>query len=54
MNAEESNLVVLLQKLHKNLQKAQVDEVELPMLNAEDMEENNDEEMEGRIAHAQH
>eukprot|EP00579_Thalassiosira_antarctica_P001997 CAMPEP_0201868672 /NCGR_PEP_ID=MMETSP0902-20130614/2454_1 /ASSEMBLY_ACC=CAM_ASM_000551 /TAXON_ID=420261 /ORGANISM="Thalassiosira antarctica, Strain CCMP982" /LENGTH=1327 /DNA_ID=CAMNT_0048394037 /DNA_START=180 /DNA_END=4163 /DNA_ORIENTATION=+ len=47
MNAEESDLMVLRQKLHENLQKARVDEVELPMLDAEDMEENDDDEVEG-------
>ena len=32
MNAEESDLMVLRQKLHETLQKARVDEVELPVL----------------------
>jgi len=47
MNAEESQLMALRQQLHETLQKARVDEVELPMLDADDMEEDEDEEVEG-------
>jgi len=47
INAEESDLMVLRQKLHENLQKARVDEVELPMLDAaEEVNEENDENVE--------
>ena len=47
MNAEESDLMVLRQKLHETLQKARVDEVELPMIEAEEgtsMEEDGEAE----------
>ena len=44
MNAEESDIMVLRQKLHETLQKARVDEVELPMLDDATMDE--DEDME--------
>jgi len=47
LNSEESDLMVLRQKLHETLQKARVDEVELPMLDAEDMEEDEEQEAEG-------
>lgn len=43
MNNEESDLMVLRQKLHETLQKARVDEVELPMISAEDMDEDEAE-----------
>lgn len=43
MNNEESDLMVLRQKLHETLQKARVDEVELPMVSAEDMDEDEAE-----------
>lgn len=47
MNAEESDLMVLRQKLHETLQKARVDEVELPMLEAsEEMDEDDEEAVE--------
>jgi len=46
MNSEESDLMVLRQKLHETLQKARVDEVELPMLDAEDMDEDEEDEAE--------
>lgn len=42
INAEENDLMVLRQKLHETLQKARVDEVELPMLDVEDMDEDDD------------
>ncbi|KAL9184441.1 hypothetical protein ACHAXT_002527 [Thalassiosira profunda] len=47
MNAEDSDLMVLRQKLHETLQKARVDEVELPMLDeGDEMDEDDDEEAE--------
>ena len=46
MNAEESDLMVLRQKLHETLQKAKVDEVDLPMLDVDDMDEDDDTAIE--------
>ena len=46
MNAEESDLMVLRQKLHETLQKAKVDEVDLPMLDVDDMDEDEDTAIE--------
>ncbi|KAL7543841.1 hypothetical protein ACHAXR_013280 [Thalassiosira sp. AJA248-18] len=46
MSAEESDLMVLRQKLHETLQKARVDEVELPMLDAEEAMDEDEEEPE--------
>ncbi len=43
INAEENDLMVLRQKLHETLQKARVDEVELPILDAEDLDEEDDD-----------
>jgi hypothetical protein len=46
MNAEENDLMILRQKLHETLQKARVDEVELPMLDTEDGEEDDGDNVE--------
>ena len=46
MNAEESDIMVLRQNLHETLQKARVDEVDLPMLDADDMDEDEDADNE--------
>ena len=46
MNAEESDLMVLRQKLHETLQKAKVDEVDLPMLDVDDIDEDEDTAIE--------
>ena len=48
VNAEDNDLAVLRQKLHETLQKAKVEEVDLPLTSGDvDMEEDNDEEVEG-------
>ncbi|KAL7521334.1 hypothetical protein ACHAWX_006015 [Stephanocyclus meneghinianus] len=46
LNNEESDLMVLRQKLHETLQKARVDEVELPLISEEDTNTNKDFEAE--------
>lgn len=46
MNAEENDLMVLRQKLHETLQKARVDEVELPMVETEDVDEEDGDNVE--------
>lgn len=43
LNNEESDLAVLRQKLHETLQKARVDEVDLPLVNEDDMDEDVEE-----------
>lgn len=48
LNNEESDLMVLRQKLHETLQKARVDEVELPMVSDDDT--NMDEDGEGEVS----
>ncbi|KAL7551006.1 hypothetical protein ACHAWF_014212 [Thalassiosira exigua] len=50
MNAEESDLMVLRQKLHETLQKARVDEVELPMPDEGDEMDEDEEGAEGTQA----
>ena len=44
MNAEEADLAQLRQKLHETLQKARVDEVELPMLDDDGMDEDDEDD----------
>ena len=46
LNIEESDLMVLRQKLHETLQKARVDEVELPIISEEDTNADKDFEAE--------
>jgi hypothetical protein len=46
LNNEESDLMVLRQKLHETLQKARVAEVELPLSSEEDADTNKDVEAE--------
>jgi hypothetical protein len=46
LNIEESDLMVLRQKLHETLQKARVDEVELSVISEEDADTNRDVEAE--------
>ena len=46
MNAEENDLMILRQKLHETLQKARVDEVELPMLDNEDVDKDDGDNIE--------
>jgi len=49
VNSEEGDLAVLRQKLHETLQKARVDEVELPVLDEdEEMDEDDDEPTESQ------
>lgn len=43
LNNEESDLAALRQKLHETLQKARVDEVDLPMTSEDDMDEEVEE-----------
>jgi structural maintenance of chromosome 1 len=46
VNAEDNDLAVLRQTLHETLQKAKVDEVDLPMASTDDMEEDDDDDDE--------
>lgn len=50
MSAEESDLMVLRHKLHETLQKARVDEVELPMLEADEMDEDEEEAEDSQMS----
>ena len=47
MNNEEGDLAVLRSKLHETLQKARVDEVELPMLDEDDVPSDDDDTDKG-------
>ena len=50
MTSEEGDLMQLRQNLHETLQKARVDEVELPMLEADEMDEDDDEVEESQAS----